>query len=185
MTYLSIDAETGGIGLDKSLLTLSLQAFNQEFNLINNKELFLIPDDGIYHVDPNALEVNNINLVELAKKAIPYRKAGTELYNYLKELSTNGTNKLTLVGKNVHGDVSHIQDKLLSKGSWDTFVAYNALDLSVIVQFLKESNVIPKDLNDSLTSICTFLGIQFNPHQADEDSRATMESIAALIKRIQ
>src|SRR5690606_25809510 len=60
-----LDVETGGTVVGKhSLLTLYICVINEEFQVIDELDLKLKPDDGNYVVDREALEINGINLDE-------------------------------------------------------------------------------------------------------------------------
>jgi len=95
--FLALDTETGGIGPDKSLLTLYAVALDDNLNPVAfsgddfkvaggilELDLKLKPDDGIYRVTGEALGINGINLSEHDKEAIPCKKAGTLLYEFLE-----------------------------------------------------------------------------------------------------
>ena len=87
MKYLVLDTETGGIGPDVSLLTVYLGVLDENLNLLDELELFLKPNDGIYKTTAEALGINKINLVEHEKKAVTYREGGTLLFQFLQKNS--------------------------------------------------------------------------------------------------
>lgn len=77
--YLFFDCETGGIGPDYSLLTCYLLVTDNQFNVIDDLYLYLKPDDGIFKVCAEALNVNRIDLKVHGTKAITYKEGGTKL----------------------------------------------------------------------------------------------------------
>jgi len=183
---LSFDTETGGLGLDKSLLTLGLIFYDEEKGeKIDEYHWGLIPDNGIYIVDPKGLEVNGIDLVELAKTAITYKEAGTELYNVLKHHSDHGSNKIVPVGKNVHGDINHVCDKLMSRGTWENFVSYRTMDVSSLFQAFRLVGKIPDTVSGSLESICEFYELPTDGlHGALRDAEMTLECLNIMLEEI-
>lgn len=88
MKYIVIDTETGGIGRDVSLLSAYFGVLDENFNLLDELELFVRPDNHIYQVTAEALGINKINLVEHEKKAVTYKEAGTKLFNFIEKNST-------------------------------------------------------------------------------------------------
>lgn len=174
--YLGIDVETGGIGLDKSLLTAYFGIFNRDLLLV--EELYLKIKSPVYHVTAKGMEVNGIDLVEHDKTAIPASNAGTLLYNFLKQYyHKNDKQFLQVLGHNVKGDIAHIKDKLISEGSWNSFVSYKVLDTGSIASFLSDMEIIPKNIDCGLNALCKFFNIpeQFKPHDAKQDVLATVE----------
>lgn len=89
MKYLVLDTETGGIGPEVSLLSAYFRVLDENLNLLDELELFLKPNDGLYKVTAEALGINKIDLVEHEKKAITYREGGTKLFDFLQRNSMN------------------------------------------------------------------------------------------------
>jgi len=182
--FLSLDTETGGIGLDKSLLTLGLVIADDDFNVVDTYHWGLIPNDGVYRVDPNGLAVNKIDLVELAKEAFTYREASQLLYAVISEHSNNGKEKIVPVGKNVGGDISQICDKLMKRGTWENFVSYRFLDVSSIYQLYRLKGLIP-DTGGSLESICEHYGYPTDGlHGALKDAELTLKCLQRMASEI-
>ena len=88
--FLAFDAETGGIGADKALLTLYFIVLNEKFEVLDELDLRIKPNDDIYHVTAEALEINKINLVEHDKVALTDKAAGQVLYPFLEKHSEKG-----------------------------------------------------------------------------------------------
>lgn len=146
--YLFLDTETGGIGLDKSLLTAFFLATNDKLEPLGELYLYLKPDDGVYKVTSEALGINKINLVEHEKSAVLYKNGGSLLYSFLKQYSNHGAIKLVPVGHNIGFDIAQIQDKLISRPTWENFVSYRKLDTQIVAQFL----ILCKKLDGSKTT---------------------------------
>ena len=99
--YITLDIETGGIGDDKSLLTAYFAILNDSLAIDAELDLRLIPDDGIYHVDPQGLIVNGIDLAKLSREAITYKDAKTKLYNFLNMNYLSGNTRFIPLGLGV------------------------------------------------------------------------------------
>ena len=184
--YLFLDNETGGIGKEQySLLTTYLLATDDAFNVIGELYLYLKPEDGIYKVCGEALNINRIDLQVHDTKAISYKEGGTRLYKWLKELTDGGKNKFTVVGHGIYGDVEWIIHHLLSRGSWETFTSYRKLDTSAVCQFLKSCNMFPESVSGSLVSLAKHFNVTVDENQAHDaqyDTMLTFEVFKALRK---
>lgn len=142
---LFLDCEMGGIDLDKSLLQIALMPRDHtaEDRLALNFCCKLKPNDGCYKVEAEALSVNKINLIEHDNVALKYDHAAKNLYDWLKDVSIGGTEKLTPVGWNMAGDLRFIWEYLLKRGTWEQFVSYRLLDLSSVARFLVLTGKLP------------------------------------------
>lgn len=181
--YLAFDTETGGLGTDVSLLTAYFAVLDKEFNLKDELNLKLMPDDGIYRVRAEALNINKIDIAALGSEAIAYKEARTHLYNFLKT-NYNGE-QLIPVGQNVAFDVNFIEDIIISKGSWDNFVSRRPLDTMYIAAYLKTLGKYPEDRSVSLGSLIEYFDIKLDEgvvHEAKYDTLATVEVLKKLIE---
>jgi DNA polymerase III alpha subunit (gram-positive type) len=175
--YLPMDNETGGVVDGVSLLSTYLEVVDEKFNVIDSLELFVKPNNGIYKVTGESLDVNKINLVEHEKTAITYSEAGQKLFHFLKKNSDDGKIKLIPVGKNVQFDVRGLQEHLLGKGTMNKFVSYRLLDITAIAMALQIKGKIPEDQSLSLSALIEYFGItniEGNIHEAKYDTKATM-----------
>lgn len=180
-TYLSIDTETFGLGLESTLLTTSYIIADENFKVDFSFVVRLKPNDGIYHGTPYSLDINKIDLVEHDKVATSYREAGTILYNLLNSASDKGKNKLIVIGKNVHFDLTHIWDKLIGRATWETFCSYQLLDLTSVWKFLEITGKVPVLPSTSLGSLCDFLSVdKGTSHDAYSDALATLNCMKKL-----
>lgn len=184
--YIFLDNEMGGLERDKySLLTVYLMATDDQFNFIGDLYLYLKPDDGIYKVCAEAMNVNKIDLVLHDTRAIPYKEGGTKLYKWLHSLTEGGKIKATVVGHGVYGDVDWIAYHLMSRATWETFTSYRKLDTSAVCQFLKSCDMFPADVSGSLTSLAKYFGVPMDEnkaHDAKYDTELTFQVFMALRK---
>jgi hypothetical protein len=186
MMYISIDTETGGLGRETSLLSLGIVIADENFNIQYEEEVLFKPKDGKYIIEPAALAINKINLVELDKNGIDLKIAGSGLYKILNNFSSGGKDKLVPVGKNTLGDLARIWDNLLSRGTWETFCSYRIVDISSVCQFLKDTMIIPTDVGGSLDSLREYFRVinVGTSHAALDDARDTLVVYKQMVLRI-
>lgn len=204
MKYLVLDTETGGIGPEVSLLSAYFRVLDENLNLLNELELFVKPNDGLYKVTAEAMAINKINLIEHEKKAITYREAGTKLFDFIRENSEiknifvpmgesptspkaipapSTIDKLEPLGHNVAFDIIKVKDNLISEGSWLKFVSYRLLDTGVIGNYLKKTGKIPKEISGSLGSYCDYFKVdKTKAHDAKGDVIMTIEVFKEMLK---
>lgn len=181
--YIVLDTETGGIGLDKSLLTAYFEVVTRDFSPWATCFLRLKPDDDVYRVSAEGLEVNKINLVEHNKTAVTYKQGGTHLYEFLKTASEGGKIKLIPTGHGMSGDLDHIFDKLVKRSTWETFVSYRRLDTSVLCNFLRLTGYLPETVSGGLENLAEFFGFdKQNVHTADGDVKLIIKCLESMTK---
>lgn len=171
---LIIDTETGGIGCDYSLLTFHGMLINENYQLISELSLKTKPNDGIYKVCVEALQVNKIDLLEHSKNAIPYSEAGMQIKNWLWRHATGST--IVPCGQNVQGDISILKKHLIP--DWDHYVSHRFIDTLPIAMFLKFNGKIPEKTRCSLSSLVKHYNIDISEdklHDAKMDCYATLE----------
>lgn len=182
--YLAFDAETGGTDTDKTLLTLYLACLDLDFNVLAELELAIKPDNGVYQLAAEAMDINKIDIVAHDKIAKTESEAAKELYNFINVHSNKGSKKLIPIGHNVSFDIDFIVSKLLAKKTWDQFVSYRKLDTATIGQFLIEAGLLPASITASLGSLAKYYGISFNAHMAKDDTLATVEVLRNMMNLV-
>jgi DNA polymerase III epsilon subunit-like protein len=185
--YIAIDTETGGLGIDKSLLTLGLVFADENLNEVTSSYFEIKPNDGIYRVTGKALEINGINLVEHDKVAMTEKFVGSELYRLLHIHSNGGKNKLIPIGKQMDGDIAQIFDKLIKRDTWEQSVSYRKIDISGIMNFMQHLKLLPDFKGKgSLSDLTEHYGISNSGlHNALEDARMTLRVYQAMVKQLE
>jgi hypothetical protein len=184
--FVAFDTETGGIGDDKSILTAYFGLFIKEdnkFKLIDELDLKIKPNDDIYRITAESLEINQIDLKQHNKIAITEKQAGTKLYDKLHIWYTDSGEKLIPVGHNVGFDIRKITTTIIHTGSWEQYVSYRVLDTCTIAQFLRLKGDLPKDLSCSLGKLGQYFKI-YNKgelHEAKYDTLLTINVLENLI----
>lgn len=182
--YLSLDCEMGGIGSDKSLLSLGLVLLDENLQEVDTRHYKIKPNDGVYRVTAGGLAVNKIDIVEHDKVAQTYDSTNTLLRHTLYEWTSAKTAKLIPIGKQVDGDLAQIWDKLLSRDAWEQFVSYRKIEVSSIMLFLQQLGLLP-EFKGSLTDCISYYGIPDSGlHDALEDARMTATVYKAMLNTV-
>lgn len=180
--YIALDTETGGIGPDVSLLTAYFAILDANLNIIDELSLAIKPDDHIYHVTAEALNINKINLIEHEAVATTAGAAGKQLREFLIENSNNGSLKLIPVGHNVHGDLEKIYSEVLNRKEAQNYISYRLLDTGVIAQFMKACGRLPETISGSLGSLVEHFNVQKREaHNAKNDTLMTVAVLKEMI----
>jgi DNA polymerase III epsilon subunit-like protein len=178
-TFIALDTETGGIAPETTLLTAYFVVLDQFFQKIADLDLRMKPE-GPYIIEPQALEINKINLAAHDKSAIPYKQAGSEIYDLLWKTNPNKL-KLIPIGHNVAFDIERVCANTLSKKSWDNFVGYRKLDTGGMAIDRQLSGHLPWTVNAGLASLAEYFGVQFEAHTAKGDTWATIKVCQAML----
>lgn len=181
--YFLFDTETGGLKKDMSLLTLYGYILDENLNVLDFIDLKIKPDDGIYNISAQALEINKIVLTEHDKVAITLTEAKNQFANFIWRWALN--NKLTPVGHNVRFDVKFVKTHLLEE--WDRYFDRRHLDTASIGKFLSLSGKLSKLNQYSLTELATAFEISFDTekrHDAQVDAELTLKLLKNMIVQI-
>lgn len=182
--FIALDVESGGIDRrTTSLLTACFIVTDSNYKTLDELNLTIKPNDGVYKVVASAMEVNGIDLIEHDKKAITYSEAGNRLRVFLSNNSSPDKDKrLVPLGKNVTFDIEFINEHLLSKGVWNNFVSYKFYDLTTAILFAKRTRALSQSAPESLSALADHLGIRFTTraHEARSDTIMTIEIMRRL-----
>ena len=183
--YLAFDIESGGVTVDKSLLTVYFEVLDANLNYIDSGELKVKPDDGIYHVTAEALSVNKIDLVKHDAEATGEKACKTILFNWLSHWSDKGSVKLIPLGHGIAFDIKFLQAHLLSVDSWNMFVSYRTRDTASLAGAAQDVGLIPPSITGSLTSLCEHFGIVSTAaHTSKGDVQMTIAVYKHLLEAI-
>lgn len=178
-TYLALDTETGGLGNDKSLLTVYMAVLDENFELTTlpssnpfglraELDMKLKPEDGVYRVEAKALQVNGIDLAEHDKQATGFKTAGETVTQFLfghAHYEAEGVGrpdrkmrKLIPIGHGVGFDVKFMRGNLVEEKHWEANVSHRVIDTSAIARFLMMCGKIPES-SGGLSDVAASLGI--------------------------
>lgn len=181
--YFLFDTETGGIRKEMSLLTLYGHILDDNLNILDTIDLKIKPDDGVYHVNAQGLEINRINIVEHDRIAKPLSEVKTRFKNYICGWSLN--QKLTPIGHNVRFDVKFVKTHLLE--DWDRYFDRRHIDTASVGKFLALSGIVPKLKTYSLSEMAQALMIDVNEdsrHEARFDADLTLNVLRNMTQLI-
>lgn len=179
--YLPFDTETGGIRGDVCLLSAHFAVADKDFNILDELDLLVKPDDGHYMLTARALEINKIDIMAHDKVAIEYKKAGGMIRDFIWKHSDNGKIKLMPVGKNVAFDVLKVTDNLLNSKTFHQYVSYRVYDITTLVELVKRAGLLPYGAPDSLEELCHHYEIPIDAHTAKGDNLSGV----ALVKKLE
>lgn len=182
--YLALDVETGGLDLDKSLLTAYFAVMDENMTVLDELYLRTKPDNGAYIVTAEALYINGISLINHDQTALSYKDSGQKLYSFLSKHSANGQYRLVPVGHNVVFDIDFVCDKLISKKSWRQMCSYRVRDTAIIGNFLIDSGLISPDVSGSLESYLKHFEIKEKNtlHDAKTDALACAKVYSRMLE---
>jgi DNA polymerase III alpha subunit (gram-positive type) len=186
MNILCFDTETGGLepGVH-SLLTAYFALINPDtFELIDDLDLKVKPNDGKYNITPKAMEINGIDLEEHDKVAITYAEANKVLVKWLEGHKIKGKrNHFFPMGQNIGFDIDFIQATILSSEEYRKVgMYYGEMDTKNLVDFLKFIGIFPDHMKTNLGAIVEHLNLpKRKAHEAKDDVLMTVDVFRGLV----
>ena len=185
MNILAYDTETGGLDENlHSLLTAYFAVIDPTtYEIIDELDIKVKPDDGKYNVTPKAMEINGINLEEHDKVAMTYTEANKVLKAFLVKNKIKGKRiHYISLGQNVSFDIRFLNATILSKEDYKgAGIYYGQLDTKAIVDFLKIIGIFPKNMRTSLVDIVDHLNLpKRKAHEAKDDVLMTVDVFKGL-----
>lgn len=186
MHYLFYDCETGGTDPNRhSIMTAYFMIYNENFEKLDELELYLKPDDGKLVYVQEALEVTGIDPKAHLEdsRTITYSEGRKVLLEFLEKHKIKGKRRhYRPSGQNIGFDEAMIIGQLVPEEEWRKLVHYRAVDTLQILTFLQILGFLPKDLGD-LTSQVEYFNIpKGRAHDAKEDVRMTVDVFRAYLK---
>lgn len=162
-TYLASDTETGGLYVKENpLLTAYFSILDENFELVDELYLKVLPYGQYSVLTEEAMNVNKINIEEHLKVALSHVEAGKQLEEFLKK-NKIGNNKLTPIGQNWGFDQNFIFEHLIADKKWQSFCTRGYLDTKRFMDILVDLDMYPSD-STSLEKATTYLGIEKGEH---------------------
>lgn len=178
--YLPFDCETGGLDPQTAdVLTLYIAVMDENFNIAEELDLKLKPDNGRLPIaESQALAVNKINLKNHLEdpSTITYSEAKEKVVAMVKKyLKKKGRySNIRPLGQNVQFDIDFVQHYLIPKSEWNNMIHYAKIDTKTIVDFLKDCAWFPRDLG-TLGTVVDFLQLpKGEAHNAKADTLMTV-----------
>jgi len=186
MNILAYDTETGG--LDETVHSLLTGYFAvidpKTFEMIDELDIKVKPDDGKYNVTPKAMEINGINLEEHDKVAMTYTEANKVLMAFLvKNKIPRKRNHFISLGQNVAFDIRFLNATILSKEDFKKAgIFHGTLDTKNIADFLKIVGIFPEGLSTSLGNLIDHMNLpKRKAHEAKDDVLMTVDLFKGLV----
>jgi oligoribonuclease (3'-5' exoribonuclease) len=186
MHYLFYDCETSGRNSkNNAILTAYFIIYDEDWNRLDELELFLKPDDGNVLVEDGALEVNGIDLdLHLKdKRTLPYSEGKEVLMSFLSKHKIKGKRRhFRPCGQNIKFDEDFIINQLVPEKEWRSLVHYRCLDTLDILTFLQDIKFLPKDLGNLESQVDYFNIPKGKAHDARDDIIMTVDVYKAYRK---
>jgi DNA polymerase III epsilon subunit-like protein len=180
------DCETGGLTTDKSLLTFYMAIVDENLNVIDELDLKLKPDDGVYNCDAEALKINGIDLAkhDADPETITYTEGSKRLKSFAEKHHTGGRwPTLIPAGHNIPFDIGFTQAYLMPEAVWRKFFSHRLLDTAPICNFKKDAGKWPEKLG-TLTSMVEFMGVpKRNAHNAKDDTLMWIDCYREILRQ--
>lgn len=188
MHYLFYDLETGGTDPQRySILTAYFAIYNQQWEKLDEIELFFKPDEGEIIAVEEALKVTGIDIKEHLKD--PRTKTCSEnkdiLLKFLEKHKIKGKRRhFRPCGQNIGFDENFIMTQVVPEEEWRKLVHYRALDTLQILTFLQDIGYLPADLGNLSSQVEYFDIPKGRAHDAREDIRMTVDVYRAYRKML-
>ena len=182
---LVIDTETGGIDPDRhSLLSLAAVVW-ADGRIEGEIEIFVAEPD--ITVTARAMEINRIDLIEHAHKAMAPAEALARLLSFVADHFRSDLaagEQLVLAGHNVGFDIGFLRRLCRLAGvPFPAIISHRSLDTASVLRFLSLAGIVPPSAVAS-TEAFAYLGVRVPEklrHTALGDARATAELLTRLV----
>lgn len=180
--YLLMDTETGGvIPNEHSLLSIALGIW-ENGTIRDCKEWFI--EHPVYHITKGAMQINNITLNDLFRKAQPIKDVLFEISVYLNR---HFTEKAIPLGHNVAFDMNYIKLFFLDNKNyeWVKKVYYQSVDTCTLMKVVHQLGLVDRELK-GLQDAAEYFKIDVGTaHSAIDDIKTTglvFNALSNLIK---
>jgi len=165
-----------------SILTFYGMLTDQKFNKIDEIEFSIKPESGLYLVDPLALKVNKINLVEHFATAEDKASCKIRLRDFIMKATAFGTKKVYPAGHNVYFDNQLLKTHFFPDDYSDLFFRHN-LDTGTLAVLLKTTGMLPESFSVSLSNLATHYKIDASgAHQSRSDVLLTVAVLKCMLE---
>ena len=181
MKRLVIDTETSGLSADThEMLTIGMLLIDvdkDKLDILEERHLLLKHDK--YNLSRSAMHINNINIVEHDKHAIPIKKVIQEINNFIEEYDLKET---ITIGHNFHFDQRFIRTTFEKFGCSYPF-SLEKEDTRYIWEGLKKKGIIDPCKNAKLGTLAEHFDIDYSKaHDALADCKVTAQVYHKMLK---
>jgi len=187
-----LDVETGGTIIGKhALLTAYICVVSPEFQIMDELDLKLKPDDGILkigeNVDQEALDVNGIDLeAHLADPSTVTYSVGKRMFIEFCKRNMSGKRSLRPGGHNIMDfDVPFIRAALgITLQEWNEIFHYRVVDTMPIMTALQLAGWLPEELGGQ-ESLVKYYGVPtLKAHVAKNDTVMWVGVFSAMVRSL-
>jgi DNA polymerase III epsilon subunit-like protein len=177
--FLAFDTETGGLKPHKyDLLTAYFAVLDENFKILEELSLKLKPTDRLPVLDPEAMEINGIDIEQHLNdpNTIPYSEGALKLTALIKKyLKKRGRySNIISLGYNVGFDIKWIQHHLINEDSWDSMIHYKNFDVMQDIDTLKRYGWLPPTVGNLKSAVEHFGVPKGEAHIARDDIIMTL-----------
>lgn len=164
---IGLDTETGGTrpASNYSLLEVGAVAATIDGSVMDELELAIQPEDGIYRVTERALALNGIDLSGHAERAMPATRAAQLLVAFAAPYT-----QALLMGWNVNFDREYIETHLLDVPTVGKLFGYRTFDLHAAMLMAATAGRMP--YTKSLQETARFFGLLGDDEQQEHRALA-------------
>ncbi len=181
MKYFVYDCETGGRTTKYSLLTMYGQILDDSFEPVDEIDIKI--SSPTYVVEPEALAINQINLINLFKEGNDIATCRQKMSTFLVKHSNFRQEKITQVGHNIYFDMRFVKKNLLP--NFDDFFSHHCLDTASTATLLKLMGKLPGDFKISLGNLAKHYQINHdNLHNAKNDVIVTISVLRCMMAQL-
>lgn len=183
--YFFQDFETGGYA-GTSILSFYGCVTDDKFNVLKEEHFNLRPEDGIYRVEAQALDVNKIDIVKHWQTGISKGVAVQKIHHLIHDGVLWGDSKLFVAGHNVHFDMRHLE-ALIGEQKIREYLHRHQLDTGALAVALKHKGKLPADLEISLWGLAKHYGClpsNKSLHEAKTDVETTIKVLKCMLQEI-
>jgi oligoribonuclease (3'-5' exoribonuclease) len=175
-----MDCETFGLDpLKNPLATVYMSLYDENDRFIEDLELRVKPDsmEGLT-VQQETEKIHGINWEKHIRDpgTITYSEANKIIVSFLEKHKIPRAKKsFKPAGQNVAFDLNYLRNTIFTPEGWDKLVHYRYIDTLVVLNYLQDINLVPKDLGN-LSSLVEFFGLKTGEfHDAKNDVKMTVE----------
>lgn len=182
--YFLFDTETGGLhAREVSLLSFFGLILDKNFKILDSIHLQIRPDNGRYHLDIDAMKINQIDILKHHDSAIPESEAARKFREFLWRNAGFVNNKLIPAGHNIGRLDIPMGERLLGFDQWSRVFTRRTLDTGTIGQFLVMRGTLPETNDCSLKQLCEHYKVDYvGAHDAKQDVFLTLEVLKAMVR---
>lgn len=175
-----LDTETFGLDPKKNpLATVYMAIYDDQDRFIEDLDLKVKPDsmEGLI-IDLETEKIHGINWEnhQADPETLTYSKAQAKIISFFeKHKIPKAKKRLKPAGQNIQFDLNYLKNTIFTPEEWDKYIHYRYIDTLVVLNYLQDMDLVPKDLGN-LGSLVEFFSLKTGEfHDAKNDVKMTVE----------